>query len=167
MHNLEELLLRPSYSITKEIIVHFDKEIGVDAGGLKREFFGLALKGTVAKNFEGPAGHKWPVSDRFNKDRFVMAGKIIGLSLIITGMGPRSLSGACFSALVDEEVDELLNINDLADEDVREEISRLSSINNKDDWDIFFGINKYCHLFGLPAEFPESPETRQKIVKGQ
>ena len=75
----------PSFEITKHLCIKFVDELGIDAGGVSREYFHLLMKrlkqgpGGAINVFEGLPGHIVPVHnyDVLSGGLFILVGKMI------------------------------------------------------------------------------------------
>ncbi len=68
--------------LTKELMVRFEDEPGIDARALKREFFDLALKEIKLRLLEGPEDSLLPIKDSSKGLFFWIAGAVVVHSVI-------------------------------------------------------------------------------------
>ncbi|XP_030586836.1 uncharacterized protein LOC115781342 [Archocentrus centrarchus] len=91
---------RSSYSENCDMLVRFTNDAGVyeegiEAGGPRREFLTLLIKYLKDRPiFDGPEGHRFVVynANRVRYDEYFLAGKMIAVSVVHGGPGPRVLS---------------------------------------------------------------------------
>lgn len=96
----------PGFDVTRPLCVEFVNELGVDAGGLTREFFHLLMErlknqGGSLNLFEGQVGHLVPIHDYdvLSGGLFVQAGRMILHSILNECNGVPGLSPAVVSYL--------------------------------------------------------------------
>ncbi|XP_044179386.1 uncharacterized protein LOC122960892 [Acropora millepora] len=95
----------PGFDITKHLSIEFKDEMGLDAGGVTREYFHLLMErlkqgpGGAINLFEGQLGHLVPIHnyDVLSGGLFVLAGKMILHSILndcngVPGMSPAIIS---------------------------------------------------------------------------
>ena len=120
---------RTSFDVTKMLRITFLGESAVDGGGPCREFFRLLLADlfTVSGLFVGypssvTAAHN--VVSLENGD-FAIAAKVVVTSIVQGGLAPHCFSAAIADFIVYGEVRSPVNLNDIADSDVREKMKKV------------------------------------------
>eukprot|EP00112_Aurelia_sp_Birch-Aquarium-sp1_P004800 Seg1544.10 transcript_id=Seg1544.10/GoldUCD/mRNA.D3Y31 product="hypothetical protein" protein_id=Seg1544.10/GoldUCD/D3Y31 len=94
-------------SLTRELVVKFCNEDGIDGGAIKREFFNLAFKEIRKRLFEGPEESMLPVKDSSKGLLFRIAGMAVVHSLVQGGpTGLPILAPSVYSYLLslDEDI---------------------------------------------------------------
>ena len=94
-------------SMTRELVVKFCNEDGIDGGAIKREFFNLAFKEIRQRLFEGPEESMLPIKDSSKGLLFRIAGMVVVHSLIQGGpTGLLILAPSIYSYLLslDEDI---------------------------------------------------------------
>ena len=125
----------PLFDITKALNISFQGEVGLDAGGLTREFFHLLMnrlqKPTGSLDlFEGTGGHLVPITnyDYLSGGFFVLVGKMILHSVLNACPGMPGLSPAVVSYLVSGNRDSCIEhivLEDVPDPVYQEKMSKV------------------------------------------
>lgn len=126
----------PDFDITKPLNVQFVDEIGVDAGGVTREFFHLLMErvqgactGGISL-FEGRTGHLLPIHDYdlLSGGLFLLVGKIIIHAVLNNCTGVSGLSPAVASYLISGKRDaalEHITTEDIPDPVLQEKLEEV------------------------------------------
>ena len=101
-------MTRKSFSPNRKLSVKFTDDVGlsegaVDMGGPMREFFTLALEALLSsKLFCGNEHSRFLSYDAkaLKEGEYFMAGQLISMALVHSGIGPRCLSSILFDSLV-------------------------------------------------------------------
>ena len=129
----------PSFDITKRLCVEFVDEVGIDAGGVSREFFHLLMErlkqgpGGAINVFEGLAGHLVPIHnyDVLSGGLLILAGKMILHAILNDCNGVPGISRAVVSYISTGSRDsavEYITLEDIPDPDLKEKLTQVCFI---------------------------------------
>lgn len=127
----------PGFDITKHLSIEFKDEMGLDAGGVTREYFHLLMErlkqgpGGAINLFEGQLGHLVPIHNNYDVlsgALFVLSGKMILHSILNDCNGVPGMSPAIISYLMTGRRDsavEHVTLEDIPDPDLKEKLQEL------------------------------------------
>ncbi len=126
-----------AFDVTRPLNVSFKEEIGVDAGGLTREYFHLLMKRMRKQTaesitlFEGRDGHLLPIHnyDLLSGGMFILTGKMILHCILNKCTGIQGLSPAILVYLITGSRDaavEHITVEDVPDPVYQELLSKVS-----------------------------------------
>lgn len=129
----------PSFDITKRLCVEFVDELGIDAGGVSREYFHLLMErlkqgpGGAINVFEGLPGHLLPIHnyDVLSGGLFILAGKMILQAILNDCSGVPGISPAVVSYISTGSRDsavEYITLEDIPDPDLKEKLTQVCFI---------------------------------------
>lgn len=129
----------PSFDITKRLCIEFVDEVGIDAGGVSREFFHLLMErlkqgpGGAINVFEGLPGHLVPIHnyDVLSGGLFILAGKMILHAILNDCNGVPGISRAVVSYISTgsrESAVEYITLEDIPDPDLKEKLTQVCFI---------------------------------------
>ncbi|KAI7790393.1 putative G2/M phase-specific E3 ubiquitin-protein ligase-like [Triplophysa rosa] len=142
-------------------------EDAVDTGGPKREFLTLLMDCLRTRRiFEGPENQRFLTfnSAAAREDEYFLAGRMIAVSIVHGGPGPRFLSEMLYNHLTGR-IDFDGTIEDVTDEIMKTALLEISGAASLDE--LHKLIDKYSSLLQTAGcfEYPQSVEGKQNIVK--
>ena len=125
----------PSFDLKRPLNVTFEKEPGIDAGGITREYFFSLMKSLAKKTgspdlFEGTNGHLVPMHnyDFLSGGLFIVAGKMILHAVLNKCNGIPGLSPAVAAYLVNGSRDaavEHVVLEDIPDPVIQNQLKQI------------------------------------------
>ena len=126
----------PSFDITKRLCIEFVDELGIDAGGVSREYFHLLMErlkqgpGGAINVFEGLPGHLVPIHnyDVLSGGLFILVGKMILHAILNDCSGVPGISPAVVSYISTGSRDsavEYITMEDIPDPDLKEKLTQV------------------------------------------
>ncbi|XP_049325030.1 G2/M phase-specific E3 ubiquitin-protein ligase-like [Astyanax mexicanus] len=118
---------RSAYNPSYDMLVKFSDDVGqtedsIDTGGPKREFLTLLLDAIRTRRvFEGRSSAKYLAfnSQAADEDEYFHVGRMIAVSIVHGGPGPRCLSPNLFEYLIGKVKSIEAPIEDIPDEEVK------------------------------------------------
>nr|XP_021328571.1 G2/M phase-specific E3 ubiquitin-protein ligase-like isoform X1 [Danio rerio] len=163
---------RASYDPLHDMLVKFTDDEGstedaVDTGGPKREFLTLLMDCLKARRiFDGPENGRFLTFNNaaVREDEYFLAGRMIAVSIVHGGPGPRFLSNMLYDYLIGR-TDINGTVEDVTDETMKAALIEISSAESLDELHTL--IEKYESLLQTAGcfDFPQSVKGKDNIVK--
>ncbi|XP_059361261.1 G2/M phase-specific E3 ubiquitin-protein ligase-like [Carassius carassius] len=163
---------RASYDPLQDMLVKFTDDEGtiedaVDTGGPKREFLTLLMDCLRARRiFDGPENRRFLTFNNAaaREDEYFLAGRMIAVSVVHGGPGPRFLSEMVYDHLTGRS-DINGTVEDITDETMKAALLEISSAASLDE--LLMLIDKYASLLQTAGcfDYPQSVEGKDNIVK--
>ncbi|XP_016124067.1 G2/M phase-specific E3 ubiquitin-protein ligase [Sinocyclocheilus grahami] len=163
---------RASYDPLHDMLVKFTDDEGttedaVDTGGPKREFLSLLMDCLRARRiFDGPENRRFLTFNNgaVREDEYFLAGRMIAVSIVHGGPGPRFLSDMLYNHLTGS-ADINGTVEDVTDKTMKAALIEISSAASLHELHML--IDKYESLLQTAGcfDYPQSVEGKDNIVK--
>lgn len=156
----------PNFNYYKAFDVKFEKESGIDCGGLEREFWSLSMDQISQCNLlEGPEGEKWLSMNIVNvrNEDYKWLGTFIAMGIIHVGLGPNTFAPAFYQYLASGSLTkEQVSISDVCNYDHHELILTLQNTKTKKEWEDIVLANEQLDM--VPPTINEND--KKDIIQG-
>lgn len=142
-------------------------EIGIDTGGLRNEFFRLALQEIkLSRMFEGEELSRSLAldADSLRLEDYKLGGMIMALSTAHNGPSPQFLSPELYDMIVSGEYDRPVDISKIMDEDIRKEIETIT--NTKNIRELEYAVTNSLLLTMIGVTSVDNFRRKQGIING-
>ncbi|KAL0973680.1 hypothetical protein UPYG_G00209440 [Umbra pygmaea] len=165
---------RSSYDPSTDMVVKFtddegQTEEGVDTGGPRREILTLLMDRLRSRRiFDGQEHSKFLTFDTAaaKDDEYFLAGRMIAVSMVHGGPGPRFLSKTLYQHLTGGAMSDFeATINDITDEEMKASMLEISSAATLDE--LHSLMDKHASLLQTAGclQYPKSVECKEEILK--
>ncbi|XP_062862578.1 G2/M phase-specific E3 ubiquitin-protein ligase-like [Trichomycterus rosablanca] len=163
---------RGTFSENKDILVRFSDdggrfEEGLDTGGPKREFLTLLMKRLSKRPiFDGPVDSRYLIynSTAIREDEYILAGKMIAVSIIHGGPGPNFLSKDLVS-YISGQSSFTSTIGDISDEEIGKVLQQIENASSLQSLQDLIVQNSTMLQTAGCFKHVRSVEEKQSIVK--